>query len=100
MFSGGLTGRVQRVSVNGVQSMIAAVISGIPQLRQYSRSDFVYYICKRYEIIHTMIQMFADDTKIFWEIKDAHDRDQLQHDSKALDDWLNEWLLKFNTDKC
>ena len=49
-----------------------------------------------------MIQMFADNTKIFWEIKDAHDRDQLQHDLKlkALEDWSNEWLLKFNADKC
>ena len=47
-----------------------------------------------------MNQMFADDTKIFWEIKDAHDRDQLQHDLKALEDWSNEWLLKFNADKC
>ena len=38
--------------------------------------------------------------EIFWEIKDAHDRDQLQHDVKALEDWSNEWLLKSNADKC
>ena len=80
--------------------MIAAVISGIPQGSILGPILFIIFVNDMPEIVHTMIQIFADDTKIFWEIKDAHDRDQLQHDLKALEDWSNEWLLKFNADKC
>ena len=95
-----LQGRVQRVSVNGVLYMIAAVISGIPQGSVLGPILFIIFVNDMPEIVNTMIQMFADDTKLFWEIKDAHDRDQLQNDLKALEDWSNEWLLKFNADKC
>ena len=47
-----------------------------------------------------MIQMFADDTKIFSEIKGTNDCDQLQNDLTALENWSNEWLLRFNAEKC
>ena len=39
-----------------------------------------------------MIQMFADDTKIFCEIKDDPEGDQLQDDLIPLQDWSNGWL--------
>ena len=78
------------MSVNGVLSMIVAVISGIPQGSVLGPILFIIFTNDMPEIVHTMIQMFADDTKIFWEIKHAHDRDQLQHDLKALEDWSND----------
>ena len=63
-----LQGRFQRVSVNGVLSMIAAVISGIPQGSVLGPILFIIFVNDMPEILHTMILMFADDTKIFWEI--------------------------------
>ena len=95
-----LQGRVQRVSVNGVLLMIAAVISGISQGSVLRPILSIVFVNDMPEIVHTMIQMFADDTNIFCKIKDAHHRDQLQHELKAPKDWSNEWILKFNADKC
>ena len=74
------------MSVNGVLSMIAAVISGIPQGSVLGPFLLIIFVNNMPEIVHTMIQMFTDDTKIFWEIKDAQDRDQLRHDLKAFED--------------
>ena len=50
-----LQGRVQRVSVNGVLSMIAAVISGIPQGSVLRPILFIIFVNDMPEIVHTMI---------------------------------------------
>ena len=57
---------------------------------------FIIFVNNMPEIVYTMIQMFAGDPKIFSEIKGTHDCDQLQDDLKALEDWSNEWILRFN----
>ena len=51
------------------------------------------------EIVHNMIQMFGNNTKIICQIKDDHDSDQLQNDLKALEEWSNDWFLRFNARK-
>ena len=43
--------------------------------------------------------MFADDTKIWTEIKDIGDSDLLQQDLNMLMEWSKQWLLAFNTEK-
>ena len=43
--------------------------------------------------------MYADDTKIYWEIRDKHDQEILQKDLDSLKAWSDQWLLKFHPKK-
>ena len=44
--------------------------------------------------------MFADDCKIYCNIASKSDEQRLQKDIDALCQWSNDWLLRFNTQKC
>ena len=44
--------------------------------------------------------MFADDTKVYRNIKTHIDREVLQSDLSRLKDWSRKWQLRFNADKC
>ena len=44
--------------------------------------------------------LFADDTKLFREIKSNSDHNILQEDVNNLLEWSEQWLLKFHPDKC
>ena len=44
--------------------------------------------------------MYADDTKVFREIKDDLDREKLQEDIYSMYEWSERWLLRFHPDKC
>ena len=39
--------------------------------------------------------LFADDTKIMRQVPSADDAITLQHDLDSLEQWSNDWLLKF-----
>ena len=96
--------REQYVSINNEQSCRLPVTSGVPQGSVLGPTLFIYYINDLSEIsntsnnIHTKI--FADDTKVFTEVKNEEDKTKLQ---KCLDDmikWTEDWLLRFNKEKC
>src|SRR5664279_2088459 len=44
--------------------------------------------------------MFADDTKLWTEIRSEADSIYLQQDLDELTNWSSKWLLKFNPEKC
>ena len=46
------------------------------------------------------IFLFADDTKIFKEIKQKRDCDLLQNDLDFMQLWTDIWLLRFHPQKC
>ena len=46
------------------------------------------------------IYLFADDTKIYREIKDEGDYLWLQEDLNSMNYWSEKWLLKFHPGKC
>ena len=48
----------------------------------------------------SFIYVFADDTKVFRQIRSDHDRKILQKDINSLLQWSKDWLLKFHPDKC
>ena len=50
-------------------------------------------------VINSM-RMFADDTKIWAEIRTAEDSVSLQIGLDKLVEWSNLWLLRFNPSKC
>ena len=96
-----LTDRRQRIQVNGTYSDWATVLSGIPQGSVLGPLLFVIYINDLPDIPKNSITyLFADDTKIYKEVRGRNDCDALQEDLRALQEWSNKWLLKFHPDKC
>ena len=95
-----LTGRKQRVVVNGKESSWASVVSGIPQGSVLGPILFVIYINDLPDNLKGHAEMFADDTKVYAHIKDPQDGSILQRDLDCLGDWAEKWQLKFNVNKC
>ena len=95
-----LTGRRQKVVVNGEKSDWGKVTSGIPQGSILGPLMFVLYINDLPNEIESSMLLFADDTKIFREIKSIKDQETLQSDVDAMCDWSSKWLLKYHPDKC
>ena len=46
------------------------------------------------------IFLFADDTKLFRNIKDSDDQNTLQKDVDTMSKWADQWQLDFHPDKC
>ena len=78
----------------------ADVVSGIPQGSVLGPILFVIYINDLPSVISSTAKLFADDTKVYSEIKTEADRAILQSDLQALEDWSTKWQLPFNADKC
>ena len=95
-----LSGRSQRVSINGSFSAWTEVLSGSPQGSVLGPLLFVLYINDLPDVLVSEVLMFADDTKVYREIKDDTDRDTLRSDIDALQEWSNRWLLRFHKQTC
>ncbi len=95
-----LKGRRQRVRVNESVSTWEAVTSGIPQGSVLGPVLFVIFINDLPECVNSLVEMFADDTKIYSPLKGDTDRTSLQQDLHSLTDWAKTWQLRFNETKC
>ena len=95
-----LAGREQMVRVNGELSGPKPVISGIPQGSVLGPLLFVLYINDLPDAVSSNILLFADDTKVFQQVRSKDDALLIQNDIDILNAWSEKWLLKFNTDKC
>ena len=62
-----LLGREQLVTVNGEISRVAAVLSGIPQGSVLGPLLLICFVNDMPNVVHSHIQMFADDTKLYSE---------------------------------
>ena len=92
-----LTGRSLRVCVGGESSSIRYVLSGVPQGSVLGPLLFVIFINDLPDCLNSCSKLFADDLKL---IVDANDIDEVNTDLKALENWEQKWLLKFNPEKC
>ena len=95
-----LSGRRQQVRVNGEVSGWKPVTSGIPQGSVLGPALFVIFINDLPEAIQSLVEMFADDTKIFAQILDEDSSKTIQNDIHSLTDWATTWQLRFNASKC
>ena len=95
-----LRDRSQYVEINGEQSQWQPVTSGIPQGSVLGPLLFLIYINDLPKHVNFTIYMYADDTKIYREIRDKHDQEILQKDLDSLKAWSDQWLLKFHPKKC
>ena len=97
-----LNERTQCVNLNNHKSSFAPVTSGIPQGSVLGPILFVIYINDLPEVINggSLAFLFADDTKMFRDIKTPTDLQIQQNDIEKAVNWSNIWLLKFHPDKC
>ena len=95
-----LTAREQRVVINGVASKTAPVTSGIPQGSVLGPILFLIYVNDLPDFVSSKVKLFADDTKLYREIKNPQDKDVLQNDLDNLMKWSRIWQLPFNESKC
>ena len=95
-----LTGRTQRVVLNGTHSPWSEVSSGVPQGSVLGPLLFVIYINDMPSVIQTCIKLFADDAKVYYPIKQDSDRLHLQQDLDSLETWAAASQLRYNAAKC
>ena len=95
-----LSNRQQRVMVGDAQSDIASVTSGIPQGCVLGPILFITYINDLPNHVLSSVRLFADDTKLFSRSDDKEKSNSLQEDLDRLQDWSEQWLLRFHPEKC
>ena len=92
--------RTQFVSINDKKSSPIPVTSGVPQGSVLGPTLFIYYINDLPDSTDQIVRLFADDSKVYSEIKSQEDINKLQ---KGIDDmvsWSEKWLMRFNSKKC
>ena len=97
---GFLSGRTQRVMVNGEISSTAAVTSGVPQGTVLGPLLFLCYINDLPLAVKSQVRLFADDCLLYRPINCKQDQVTLQEDLASLQQWAEKWLMKFNPHKC
>ena len=86
--------------MGGVLSEPLEVWSGVPQGSVLGPILFLIFINDLLENISSLGKLFADDAKIYRQIKSREDARILQEDLIKLQEWSRKWLLQFNEDKC
>ncbi len=96
-----LSGRKQRVVIDGVSSSYLDVTSGVPQGSIVGPPLFLVFVNDLPDAAeHSKVPMFADDSKCFRVIEMPHDTELLQSDLHSLCNWSSTSDLKFNLKKC
>ena len=95
-----LSGRKQRVVVNGTASNWSAVTSGVPQGSVLGPLLFIIYINDIDIGLLSKVSKFADDTKLGANVSSPEGVEQLQADLHKLGVWSEEWQMPFNLGKC
>ena len=95
-----LSNREQCVAVNVTTSSKAQVRSGVPQGSVLGPLLFLIHISDiNYEIAHSTVSCFADDTRILLGIKVEEDTQMLQNNLHKLYKWADTNNTKFNVNK-
>ena len=95
-----LSGRQQRVILNGCKSGWQGVISGVPQGSVLGPLLFIIFVNAIENNIDSKILKFADDVKLVRVIEGKHDQEVFQSDLNMLVKWSKDWQMEFNLAKC
>jgi hypothetical protein len=97
-----LSGRKQRVVLNGKESSWEEVLSGVPQGSVLGPLLFTIFINDLDLAVSDLelLLKFADDTKMSRVIDSDADRAGLQDALNKQMDWSNMWGMKFTVSKC
>ena len=98
-----LTGRQQRVVLNGKYSGWGDVVSGVPQGSVLGPTLFVIFIndidCA-VDVTGSLLLKFADDTKWAMVVDTEEQCQVFQEGIHRLENWSREWQMLFNSGKC
>ena len=94
-----LSGREQRVIVNGSQSTWINITSRIPQGSVLGPVLFLVFINDLPEVIKVLIKLFADDAKLYSVVTSNADN-RAQFSLNRAVDWSKVWKMIFNIIKC
>jgi hypothetical protein len=94
-----LSNRTQRVVVDNEASNEAPVSSGVPQGSVLGPCLFLFYINDLPVGLKSKTRLFADDTLIYITVS-ANSGNVLQEDLCRLEQWEQEWYMKFHPQKC
>ena len=100
---GWLTGRQQRVVLNGSASEWMPVTSGVPQGSVLGPTCFVIFINDLddvLDLVNGFVSKFADDTKYGRIIRNEEDHQEMQRNIDKLSEWAETWQMDFNSKKC
>ena len=98
-----LSGRRQRVVVDGNKSEWVDVDSSVPQGTVLGGTLFNLYvddIDDPIDIIEALLRKFADDTKMARIVEEEVDAEKLQSEIDGLVEWARRWAMSFNVEKC
>ena len=98
-----LTGRRQRVVLNGKESEWGPIKSGVVQGSVLGPCLFLIFINdidQAVDGVGGMLKKFADDTKWGKKVMSEEERMAFQQGIDNLHRWSSEWQMPFNEDKC
>ncbi len=95
-----LTGRQQRVVIDGYSSEWKGVTSGVPQGSVLGPLLFVLFINDLPDGMKHHIKLYADDSKIIGIIKSPADMADLRYMIDRAVKWSYTWMMPFNIEKC
>ena len=95
-----LTDRKQRVVLNGESSPWLEVFSGVPQGSVLGPLCFLIYVNDIVEIVSSSIKLYADDAKLYGCVDNQQQRQAIQNDLTAIEEWSRKWQLPLNIKKC
>ena len=95
-----LTGRSQKVLVEGKTSSYVPVVSGVPQVTALGPMLFLIYINVLPKNVTFTTMLFADDSLLYRRNRTTEDHRILQEDLSRLETWERAWQMSFNPLKC
>ena len=95
-----LAERTQQVVINGSASIPIQVTSRVPQGTVLGPLFFLLFINDISNNLTSNVRLFADYCLLCLPVKSDNDTSLLQNALLKLEEWLNTWLMKFNTTKC
>ena len=90
-----LSEHCQKVMINGSASERVNVLSGVPQGSVLEPVLFVLCINDLPDTVRSRIMLYADDTKIYKEIRNPDYTVAIQDDIHRMEEWSRLWLLIF-----
>ena len=95
----GISGRFQRIVLNGQTSSWRPVLAGVPQGSILGPLLFLVYINDLPDELKSNAKLFADDTSLFTIDKDKNESANILNDDlQLISNWACKWKMFFNPD--
>ena len=91
---------LQSISNQSIKNTWEEVWSGVPQGSVLGPLLFLIFINDLEDNTSGNVLKFADDTKIFRQVRDVQDSISMQADLDQLVEWADKWQMQFNVSKC